>query len=135
MNLIKKIVPIALLFVCVNLFAQSSINANNGKPKVDPYEANQVKNTVLRLAANPIQDCFKSWEKDQKTFTTGKIFVDWEIQPNGKVKNANIIHSDIKALDKCVLATVKKLEFPTPPNNNSFYVAHKFFFKNETSNK
>jgi TonB family protein len=101
------------------------------KPKISDYEAKQVKNSLLRMAANPIQTCFKSWEVSNKQFVTGRINVEWEIQPNGSVKNANIIHSDIKDLDRCVLKSIKKIEFPSPPNRRPYYVAHKFTFKKQ----
>jgi TonB family protein len=118
--------PLSLGFALQSLAAPAT-----EKIQISDYEAKQVKNSLLRMAANPIQTCFKKWEVANKQFVTGRIHIDWEIQPNGKVKNANIIHSDIKELDRCVLSSVKKVEFPTPPNRQPFYVAHKFTFKKQ----
>lgn len=118
-----------LLVLGGGVLLASVASAARSRVSTPAYEAQQVKNTILRVAANPIQECFKKWEKKNASFKEGKVHVDWEIQPNGKVKNAQIIHSDLKGMEPCVVAAVEKAVFPPPPDHKPYYVAHKFHFK------
>jgi hypothetical protein len=122
------------LFILI--FASVAVSANplpispmKERNEPPPYERNQVKNTLLREAANPIQNCFKKWSVTNKDFVMGKIQLDWEIKPNGSVRSVRIIHSDIEAINECVKASVAKAKFPSPPQGKPYYVAHKFVFK------
>jgi TonB family protein len=85
----------------------------------------------LRDAANPIQKCFKAWEKKHPEFVSGTIHVDWHIEPSGKPTRVKIVHSDLAGLNSCVLANVKRTSFATPPGGTSHYVDHRFLFKRE----
>lgn len=115
------------------LKAQLSDNSNRrGSEKdVDPYEKNEVKNTILKGAADSIQSCFKSWVHNQSHFTSGKIIVDWQIQPDGTPLKPEIVSSDISDINNCVLNSLSSLKFPPPPTGKPWYVVHKFFFKKE----
>ena len=119
-------------WILAALAVTTSAQAALHKPTdVAAYEARQVKNTLLRMVANPVQACFKKWEKKHSGFKQGKVHVDWEIQPNGRVKKLNVIHSDLKGMEPCVLSSMKHAVFPTPPDRKPYYVAHRFLFKNE----
>lgn len=98
----------------------------------DDYEKNEVKNTILKGAADKIQICFKAWMKDQKDFLAGRIAVDWRILPDGSIEKPEIVSSEIPAINVCVLESVRELKFPPPPSGEPRYITHKFFFKRET---
>jgi len=98
--------------------------------EIPPYERNQVKNTLLRDVANPLQECFKKWSLKEKGFSTGKLFLDWEIQPSGSVKSVRVIHSGLKGMNACATGLISKTKFPAPPDGKPYYVGHSFFFKN-----
>lgn len=98
--------------------------------EADPYEKEQVKNTIIK-SAKSIQECYTKWleSKPQKQFANVKI--DWTIMPDGKVKGAQVIESDTDVMNACLADKVNAIEFPPPPEGRSFYVAHKFSFKTE----
>lgn len=102
-----------------------------GGSDADPYEKNEVKNTILKNAADPIQACYKEWVAKNPQFTFGRISIDWTIDPNGEPQNVEIVASELPEIDSCVIETVTNLKFPPPPAGESRYVHHKFLFKQE----
>lgn len=103
---------------------------NNDKD-VDPYEKNEVKNTILKGAADKIQVCYKDWIKNNPKFEMGKVTIDWQIQLDGSVEKPEIVASEIPDINKCILDAVAALKFPPPPSEKPWYIVHKFFFKKE----
>lgn len=102
-----------------------------GKDLVDNYQKNEVKNTILKNAADAIQSCYKKWLEKNPNFVQGKVTVDWQILPDGKVDRPEIVSSEISDINACILSNIAQLEFPPPPDGEPYYVVHKFFFKNE----
>lgn len=112
--------------------AQLADGKRNGNDKdVDPYEKNEVKNTILKGAADKIQICYKDWLKVKPNFESGKIALDWQIKLDGSVDKPEIISSDIPDINSCVLEAIGALKFPPPPSEKPWYIVHKFFFKKE----
>lgn len=102
-----------------------------GDKDVDPYEKNEVKNTILKNAADKIQICYKDWIKNNPKFESGKIALDWQIKLDGTVDKPEIISSDIPDINTCVIQAISALNFPPPPSEKPWYIVHKFFFKKE----
>jgi hypothetical protein len=115
------------------LKSQLSDGKKGSDKDVDPYEKNEVKNTILKGAADKIQNCYKDWIKKNPQFTFGKVVLDWQIELDGRVKKPEIISSDIVEINTCVIDAIAVLKFPPPPSENPWYVVHKFFFKKEDS--
>lgn len=107
----------------------------NSDKDVDPYEKNEVKNTILKGAADKIQVCYKEWIKNNPQFETGKVALDWQIQLDGSVEKPEIVASDIPEINKCILDAIATLKFPPPPSEKPWYIVHKFFFKKEETDK
>lgn len=140
-----KDIAIVVLTICVVVLTYTVVTRQNtfsepqnqGQNKLKagaeatPYEKNEIKNTIVKRAAEPIQTCFKDWVKDKKDFISGRIQVDWTIQPDGKASKTEVIMSEIPSINDCVLKVMSSLEYPPPPDGKPFYVAHKFLFTGE----
>lgn len=65
--------------------------------------------------------------------TGGAIEADWQIDPNGRVAEAAIIHSDSedKHLSDGVARVLKDIRYPPPPTGLRTCVAHKFNLKKD----
>lgn len=115
----------------LRLRSQLADNKRSGGSDVDPYEKNEVKNTIIKNAADPIQVCYKEWVKSHPQFSAGRVVLDWQIRPDGSVDNPEIVNSEIPDINSCIIDNIKKLKFPPPPNDKPYYIVHKFFFKRE----
>ena len=106
--------------------------SEKGKKEEDPYIANQVKNRIIKNAAE-IQSCYKEFLKEKPEVKAGLMIVDWQISAEGKVKSPEVVSSVFKSdgFKKCMVDKVNELEFPPPPSGFSKYVAHKFYFKED----
>jgi hypothetical protein len=151
LNQHKDKIIIVLLLIVIALMAYIGIShrAQNsaldrdpqrrqGKPDfknqdVEPYEKNEVKNTILKNAADPIQVCFKEFMAKNPKFEMGRITVDWQIRLDGTVDKPEIVNSEIPEINGCVIDNLVKLKFPPPPSGKPWYIVHKFFFKKENS--
>lgn len=111
--------------------SQLKESKKNRGGEVDPYEKNEVKNTILKNAANPIQDCFREFMKKNPDFVVGRVTVDWQIQLDGSVDKAEIVSSEIPDINSCIKDNIEKLKFPRPPGEDPWYIVHKFFFKRD----
>lgn len=103
-----------------------------GKAPVDPYIAGAVKNT-LRKHAVEMQKLWVAYLKNDPAKTEGFIEADWQIEPDGDVVDAGVIHSefDDKALNEGVAKALKNIQYPPPPSGMRTYVSHKFNFKKD----
>jgi len=105
---------------------------SGGKAPVDPYKDEAVKNTLRKHAAE-IQKLWVDYLKKNSGKTEGSIEVDWQIEPDGEVAEAGIIHSefDDKALNDGVVKVLKGIQYPPPPGGVRTYVSHKFILKKD----
>jgi hypothetical protein len=104
---------------------------SKGDDSTDPYEKNEVKNTILKGAADKIQSCYKTWVAGHPEFQMGRVVVDWQIRLDGTVERPEIVSSDLEAINSCVIEAISALKFPPPPSDKPWYIVHKFFFKRE----
>lgn len=107
--------------------------ATGGKAPVDPYIAEAVKNT-LRKHAVEIQALWVAYLKKNPAKTEGFIEADWQIDADGDVVEAGVIHSefDDKALNDGVAKVLKGIKYPPPPAGVRTYVSHKFMLKKDS---
>ena len=147
-NLLLKIVNIVLLMVVVGfgvyflrtknnttVIRETQTQNTNQKNQASPYERREIKNTIIKNAKD-IQSCYKEYLTTKPTATEGSVKMDWQINEDGKVKNAGVIQSSFnnEELDKCLIAKVGAIEFP-PPSEGQVYTSHDFFFKTEETIK
>lgn len=107
---------------------QSPLQKNSNTQDTDPYEKEQVKNTLTK-AAKSFQECYLNYLKAKPNKTSLQIKADWQIQPNGSVASAGIVNSEDEAMGKCLVSKINDLNFPPPPEGRPYYVAHTFTFK------
>lgn len=107
---------------------QSPMKKTPNAQETDPYEKEQVKNTLTK-AAKGFQECYLNYLKAKPIKTSLQIKADWQIQPNGNVTAAGIVNSEDEAMGKCLISKINDLNFPPPPEGRPYYVAHTFTFK------
>lgn len=93
----------------------------------DPYRDEAVKNTLRKHAAE-IQKAWIAYLAKHPARTEGAIEADWQIDPDGRVAEAAIIHSDFedRDLSEAVAKALKDIRYPPPPTGLRTYVAHRF---------
>ncbi|MBI5784053.1 MAG: AgmX/PglI C-terminal domain-containing protein [Rhodocyclales bacterium] len=98
----------------------------------DPYRDEAVKNTLRKHAAG-IQAAWIAYLAKHPARTEGAIEADWQIDPDGRVAEAAIIHSDFEDQDlsEAVAKALRDIRYPPPPTGSQTYVAHKFNLKKD----
>ena len=121
-----KFIGLSLLLANPNSF-----NSHPTTP-LDPYLAQEVKNTIRKKSAD-IKMCYTEFLTTHPKKLEGKLNVDWQIDKSGKVLQPELIDSSLEnqKLADCVLKKIAKWHFPAPPNEKTKYVAHQFNFKQE----
>lgn len=109
--------------------AAPSAKTDRGRDE-DPYIANQVKNTLLKGYVQ-IRDCYNAFVDKKPAVTDGIVMIDWTIQPDGEVRKAELVSSELndEDLSNCMIKAIEGFTFPPPPNGKPKYVAHKYRFK------
>ncbi len=100
------------------------------------YLKGAVKNTIVKHA-NSIQSCFlKMIESSPDIPESGKVLVDWQIDPRGEVFEAGVVRDEFsnKEFQTCLKTNIGGIVFPAPPSGRSIYVEHTFLFKKEENN-
>ena len=99
----------------------------------EAYLKGAVKNTIVKHAQS-IQSCFlKLIESNPDIPESGRVLVDWQIDPGGKVFEAGVIRDEFsnKEFQTCVGSEIGDIVFPVPPSGRSIYVEHTFLFRKE----
>jgi hypothetical protein len=101
-----------------------------GRSAGDSYRDEAVKNT-LRKHATEIQKLWIAYLAKHPSRTEGAIEADWQIDPDGRVAEVGIIHSDFADMDLAegVAKVLREITYPPPPTGLRTYVAHKFNLK------
>lgn len=107
---------------------QSPLKKNSTGQEVDPYEKEQVKNTLTK-SAKEFQECYLEYLKTKPTKTSLQVKIDWQIQANGSASSAGVINSEDESVGKCLVSKINEVNFPPPPEGRPYYVAHTFTFK------
>ena len=99
----------------------------------ESYLKGAVKNTIVKHAQS-IQSCFlKLIESNPDIPESGRVLVDWQIDPGGKVFEAGVIRDEFsnKEFQTCVGSEIGDIVFPATPSGRSVYVEHTFVFRKE----
>ena len=99
----------------------------------EDYLKGAVKNTIVKHAQS-IQSCFlKLIESNQDIPESGRVLVDWQIDPGGKVFEAGVIRDEFSnnEFQTCVGSEIGDIVFPATPSGRSVYVEHTFVFRKE----
>lgn len=107
---------------------QSPLKKNTKGNEADPYEKEQVKNTLTK-AGKEFQECYLDYLKTKPVNQSVQIKADWQIENDGRTKSADVISSENEVLGKCLVSKINNLTFPPPPEGRPYYVAHTFNFK------
>ena len=102
----------------------------------ESYIKGAVKNTIVKHAQS-IQSCYLSLiESTPELPERGKVFVDWQIDSEGKVFEAGVIRDEFsnKEFQACLREKIGEIIFPAPPSGRSIYVEHTFLFRKEENN-
>ena len=102
----------------------------------EAYLKGAVKNTIVKHAQS-IQGCYLSLiESTPDILESGKILVDWQIDPEGKVFETGVIRDEFsnKEFQTCLKTNIGGIVFPAPPSGRSIYVEHTFLFRKEENN-
>jgi hypothetical protein len=102
----------------------------------ESYLKGAVKNTIVKHAKS-IQSCFLSLiESTPELPESGKVLVDWQIDPGGKVFEVGVVRDEFsnKEFQTCLGTKIGGIVFPAPPSGRSIYVEHTFVFKKEENN-
>lgn len=99
----------------------------SGRPAGDAYRDEAVKNTLRKHAAE-IQKLWIAYLAKHPARTEGAIEVDWQIDPDGRVAEVGVVHSDFEDKDLAdgVARVLKEITYPPPPTGLRTYVAHRF---------
>ncbi len=102
----------------------------------ETYLKGAVKNTIVKHAKS-IQGCYLSLiESTPELPESGKILVDWQIDPEGKVFETGVVRDEFsnKKFQSCLKTNIGGIVFPAPPSGRSIYVEHTFLFRKEENN-
>jgi len=102
----------------------------------EAYLKGAVKNTIVKHAQS-IQGCYLSLiESTPELPESGRVLVDWQIDPGGKVFVAGVVRDEFsnKEFQACLREKIGNIVFPAPPSGRSIYVEHTFLFRKEENN-
>ena len=102
----------------------------------ESYLKGAVKNTIVKHAQS-IQICFlKLIESNPDIPESGRVLVDWQIDPEGKVFETGVVRDEFsnKKFQSCLKTNIGGIVFPAPPSGRSIYVEHTFLFRKEENN-
>lgn len=94
----------------------------------DPYEKEQVKNTLTK-SAKDFQECYLAYLKDEPKNKSVSTKIDWQIYGDGSAVEVGVIYTEAESLSACLVDKLKSVRFPPPPEGRPYYVAHNFQFK------
>ena len=106
-------------------------DGKSGAKQKTPYEMNQVRNTITKNTSK-VKACYGQFLNTKPTSTDGKVLVDWQIQPDGRVRRAEIVSTELAqpVLERCLTDSIKTWVFPEPPSSHDVYTSFLFIFNN-----
>ena len=110
-----------------------NIGGDKQKPEFkSPYEQNQVRNTIVKNNSQ-IQECYLKHLEKKNAISSGRVQVDWQIDPSGDTLSPQVVVSSLedKDLDDCILGKVKSFKFPPPPSDKQIYTTFTYVFRKE----
>lgn len=102
------------------------------KPKNEmPPEKASVREIIMSHVGD-VADCYTATLKRNPKFT-GKLVLEWEVNPIGDPKDITVIQSAAPKLDKCISEKLANWAFSPPPNNQVMRVRYPFVFSERSS--
>jgi TonB family protein len=85
---------------------------------------------VVRRHMNEIKYCYEQ-ELQKNPSLSGKVGIQWTIDPAGSVADANVSESSLSSpnAESCMLARVRRWKFPEPKGGGVVAVTYPFVFK------
>jgi len=85
--------------------------------------------------AKEIRGCYDyELKKDPKT-PSGKVSLDWEVDPDGHAQKINVTDAEstlkISTLNKCLIDTFTEINFPPPSKGMDLHIKYPLVFTNE----
>ncbi len=97
------------------------------KPKTElPPEKERVQDSVASHVGD-VSDCYTAALKKNPKLT-GKLVLEWAINPIGDAKDIKIIQSVEKKLDQCIIGKLSVWAFEPPPDGKVARVRYPFVF-------
>ena len=121
--------------VLIQQLLKSENNVGTGEVQ-ESFLKGAVKNTIVKNAQS-IQSCFLKLIKSTPELPgIGKVLVDWQIDPRGKVFEVGVVRDEFsnKEFQACLREKIGEIIFPAPPSVRPVYVDHTFVFKKEENN-
>jgi len=121
--------------VLIQQLLKSENNVGTGEVQ-ESFLKGAVKNTIVKNAQS-IQRCFLKLIKSTPELPgIGKVLVDWQIDPRGKVFEVGVVRDEFsnKEFQACLREKIGEIIFPAPPSVSPVYVDHTFVFKKEENN-
>ena len=121
--------------VLIQHLLKSENNVGTGEVQ-ESFLKGAVKNTIVKNAQS-IQSCFLKLIKSTPELPgIGKVLVDWQIDPRGKVFEVGVVRDEFsnKEFQACLREKIGEIIFPAPPSVRPVYVDHTFVFKKEENN-
>ena len=96
------------------------------------YEGRKVRQVIVRRS-DEINACYAAVSKHTPDLY-GRVVLEWEIGPKGKVRNVWVIEPLKSELDQCIVSRLRTWIFPEPPGRAVAKVSFPFSF-NEVERK
>lgn len=114
----KTIILIISIFA-INIFAADSNSIDR-----------EAVRKIIRKNSKQFKQCYTEQLK-QYPKLLGKVVLDWEISDKGDVKTASIKSSTLQntELHDCMIAVLKKIQFPEAPKGQIAQVSYPFLFE------
>lgn len=111
----------------------AAMAACQSKPKVEmPPEKEDIR-TIISSHAGDVSECYVTALKKNPRLS-GKLVLEWEVNPIGDPKNVQVIQAVDAKMDKCIIGKLQNWAFPPPQNNQLTRVRYPFNFSPATPN-
>lgn len=85
---------------------------------------------TIRAHIQDVRECYETFLKESSVKAKGKIVLDWEIDPLGKVARAKVLKDrsdlNVSSVEDCVVAKVYTWKFPPAPKGSVSHVIFPF---------
>lgn len=111
----------ALIAFCFQAFAADESTKGIDREKV---------RTVIRDHLRDVRTCYEAGLKIDKSLN-GKVIMEWEIGPGGKVTKVSTFKPLHPQVDKCLEEKIVAWKFPEPPAGETANIRYPFVFSKD----
>ena len=107
----------------------TEVEVNLGDPQIEGHLDRETIQRVIRQHRREIRDCYQR-ELQRNPDLSGRIVVEFVIDPHGNVATARSAESDVgsDAVEDCVVRRVRRWRFPAPSTPGAVRVNYPFVF-------